>query len=338
MQGENKSLSTFTQTATAVQSCFCLFLFFIGVFGNGFICFAVFRFKAFRTIPNILMTNMAAVNLLNIVINAPVLILTIVYIIFCAKATAWWTSFLFILFVQLNLSSMLLLVVDRYLALTSPINYTLWRTRQKTYFAIFAVWTWCFLVTGLANGPTYDFEMGAKAVYHYRSEYAKRFDLAYHIVPPILILLIPIIFFSILTVRQVLKKSILKTAVSGIQNIRRNGRVMEKFNNTKSARTILIVLLIYAVHFVCFMSVGITSLYSEKNRQLLHFLAWCAFLCGSVCNSSAYVLLSYKFRKALQQTFTCKKYFKNRVHVNQKKEGKVFYINNEFGKKVVVVK
>ena len=342
MQTDNRTFEIITpsQTVVAIQTFFCLFLVITGVLGNGIICFLLIRYKALRTIPNVLLANLATVDILNILINTPMVTLNLVFNIkmLRGRSSAWWTTFFWILSAHLNLASMLLLVVNKYFALAHPIKYKHRTTHKKTFCAISAVWIWCVFVTGCTNIPILDVEMGAKSVYYYRAVYNKRVGFLYYSMPAILILLVPIIFLSILTVREVLKKNVSKLTENRIPSLRGNDRRTGNSYNARSASTILIVLLVYAFCFVCGATFGAIAYNWEENPQWLFFVASYAILCGSTCNSFIYVGRSTDFRKALRKTFTGYKCRKNRVQQNQEKVGKVFYINDTFGKKVLIVR
>ena len=144
-----------TPAAASIQTSLYLVLILTGVLGNGTICFLMIRFKALRTMPNILLTNLAIIDLLNIIINAPFLILSEVYHLeaLYTKTAAWWTSMLSILFVLLNLSTIFFLILDRSLALAHCFKYRLWRTRRKVLCAICAMWIWPVFISGCISIP-----------------------------------------------------------------------------------------------------------------------------------------------------------------------------------------
>ena len=144
MSRTNETLQiTLTPEDAAVQIILFLLLIFLVVLGNGSICFFVLRFKFLRTIPNILLTNLAIVDLLNIIISPPLLILSLVYDVKAlrTKAAALCTNLVTVLFMQLNLTSMLLLAVDRYYAVAHLMRYIFWRSHSRTFCAICALWS-----------------------------------------------------------------------------------------------------------------------------------------------------------------------------------------------------
>ena len=326
-----------TPTVIAFQTCLCILLLITGVLGNGIICYLVIRFKALRTIPNILLTNLAAVDLLNIITNTPMIMLIFVYNVKALqeKTAALLSVFLVIVFTQLNLSSMLLLVLDRYLLLAHPFKYRLWRTHNKTFCAICSVWVWALSISGYVISSANDTQL--RQTTHEKSYYnaiGKRITKENYLLPITLSVFTPNFIFSILTIREVLKKKPLNTSSNGLQNLRRNGRGTQT-TNQRSAITIIIVLLAYAVCFLCGSLFAITA--SVLDSRQWFFATIFARLCGSTCNSVIYTVRSTEFRNALRQTFKCNRVFNNRVYTCQKNAGKVFYIKSAFGRKVVVV-
>ena len=337
MPKTNETLAiTPTPADAAVQTCLCLLLLILGVLGNGMICFFVWRFKSFRTIPNILLTNLATVDLLNIIIIVPLSVLTIVYDVKAlrTKSASWWTALVLAVFLQLNLASMLLLVVDRYFALAHPIRYISWKSHSKTFCGICAAWIYSLLFTGYLSIALRDIELVGKSYRYYFIEYLKGLDFRKYLLPGLVVVVGLIIVFSSLTVREILRKSLFKTAENGLRSSGSRTKTSKKVN---SACTIMIVLLAYIVCFAGRISLSFASLNSNEPSQWYIFLVHFCVFCGSTCNSFIYAARSTEFRKAWRETFKFKKPFKSQVQDSQKKAGKVFYINDVFGKKVVVV-
>lgn len=339
--GKNETLPiTSSTTAVVIKTCLCLLLLLIGLLGNGMIVFLVLRFKALRTIPNILLTNLATVDFLNVIINAPLMLLYQVYDIKAlnTKTAGWWTAFSLILFLQLNFISMFLLVLDRYLALVYPIKYTLSsrKTCKNTLYAICLGWLLALFITGCITVREYDIDLGRVSVLHYHTAYTKNRSSKYFTFPTILATLIPSIVLSLLTIRKVRRNKITATTMSGIQTLRKNGDEPESFN-TKSACTILMVLLAYAVCCLCGVILFTIALTFSQIQNWLYFFGRFVFFCGSCCNSFMYVMRSSKLKKALQETFKLNNRFKNRINYSRQKIGIAFYIKGPFGKQRVCI-
>ena len=157
------------ETAAAVQVSLVFVVMVISIAGNGTVGALLIRFKKLRTVPNIIIANMTTVDLLNSLINMPVLILvfTLKVQIATPKAKSFVAAFLFLLFQVLNLYSMVLIALDRYGAIVNGINYMLWKTRKKAYVFISFVWIFSFMSTAasfipriginIENGTTSDY-------------------------------------------------------------------------------------------------------------------------------------------------------------------------------------
>lgn len=91
------------------------------VLGNGFVLAVLARFKSLRTVPNILVANLALVDLLNAVINLPfhIIMMSILEISwFRGETLAMLTIAVNRIFVILNLVSVLAMVANMYLAIS----------------------------------------------------------------------------------------------------------------------------------------------------------------------------------------------------------------------------
>lgn len=340
MERKNETWSVaFTSTTIAVKTSLCLVLMLVGVLGNGTICVLAMRFKIIRTIPNILLTNLATVDLLNIIINVPFFISIQIYDLktLYGKTAAWWTTFLFFLFLFLNLTSMFLLVLDRYFALAHSFKYCLWRTRRKVFFAICAAWFWAVFITGCITVPLYNVDLGAKSVFYYRLTYATTYNARYYVGPVMLTLLIPIIVLVIITVREIRKKSSLKTFENGVRKLQMNQGRKRKSCNTRSASTIMIVLFGYGICLLCTCGICFTiiALNGNVNRHSFVFSGMYSVLCGSAYTSYIYVARSSQLRNALRETFKNIKCFQNGTHHHQKETATVFYRIGYFGKQQI---
>ena len=154
----------------AVQLCLVVILMVISFGGNATVAALLMRFKKLRTIPNILIANMALVDLLNSIINMPIFVshfMLKVHSFMRPKADAFTIGFLYALFYQLNLFSMIVMAADRYGAIVHGMKYMLWKTRKKAYVAIGLVWTLSavstvinyipFVRLNIENGTTDDY-------------------------------------------------------------------------------------------------------------------------------------------------------------------------------------
>ena len=196
------------------------------------------------------------------------------------------------------------------------------------------MWIWSLFITGCSFIALHDIDLGGKSLSYYIMAYLSRFYLKKYVMPAYIIVVSVIVVVSSLTVREVLRKSFRKTAENYLRN---SGPRTKRPNAAESACTIMLVLLAYILCFIVRILFIFAFLFSNKPSQWYFFLAQFCLFCGSTCNYFIYSARSTEFRNAWRETFKCNKNFKNQVHDNQKKAGKVFYINGALGKKVVII-
>ena len=191
----------------AIQLTLCVVLLLAAVIGNGAVCFLVVRFKALKTVPNILLANLACVEFLNILVNLPL------YMVhdLCNKESlitstvTWWMTILTILFLLLNLTYMFILVADRYFAIAYTMKYYVWRSHRKALVAAITAWITALVATVSSTVPLYNVDLGTKTNFYYRTVYATKTNCMYYILPILATLIISITIISIQTLREIWK-------------------------------------------------------------------------------------------------------------------------------------
>jgi len=103
-----------------------------------FVLGIVARFKKLRNYANILIANLALVDLLNALSNMPIYFLYGVLEVswFKGKTLAILSAFLSRLFLLLNMTSMLIILVNVFLALTFDLRYFAWKTEERAIVII----------------------------------------------------------------------------------------------------------------------------------------------------------------------------------------------------------
>ena len=109
------------------------FLALFAVLGNGLVLGIIARFKNLRTFPNILIANLALADFFNAFINTPMYLLYAVLNVkwFTGKTLAMISIFSSSLFTFLNVVSMLVLLVNMFLAITVDLKYFTWKTNKR---------------------------------------------------------------------------------------------------------------------------------------------------------------------------------------------------------------
>ena len=142
------------------------------VFGNGFILAIVARFKSLRTVPNLLIANLALVDLLNAAINMPIhMIYTVLQVTWYRGQTlAIMTIFLNRLFTFLNLASMTALLANMYFAIAFDLQYFVWKSNQKAVVCSCFIWFICIVLVVLSCIQLFRIDLGDAPVTEYRAE------------------------------------------------------------------------------------------------------------------------------------------------------------------------
>ena len=121
---------------------FMSFLALFAVLGNGLVLGIIARFKNLRTFPNILIANLASADFFNAFINTPM------YLLYAVLKVNWFTGKTltiislssFSLFTFVNVVSMLVLLVNMFLAITFDLKYFTWKTKNKAIIIVLVEW------------------------------------------------------------------------------------------------------------------------------------------------------------------------------------------------------
>ena len=121
---------------------FMSFLALFAVLGNGIVLGIIARFKKLRTFPNILIANLALADFFNAFINIPM------YLLYAVLKVNWFTGKTltiislssFSLFTSVNVLSMLVLLVNMFLAITFDLKYFTWKTNKKAIIIVLVEW------------------------------------------------------------------------------------------------------------------------------------------------------------------------------------------------------
>ena len=145
------------------------------VVGNGFVLGVLARFKSLRTVPNILVGNLAVVDLLNAAMNLPFHIMTILEVSwFRGKTLALTTTLINRVFITLNLTSVLAMVANVYLAISFDLKYYIWKTKKKALVCVCIIWLLNFVTLFLLAIPLLDINLDDSHVNEYRGEIFKQ--------------------------------------------------------------------------------------------------------------------------------------------------------------------
>ena len=150
-------MSGLTTMLTLVSSC-C----------NGFVIVVVARFKSLRTVPNILLSNHALADLVNAIICVPLYTMYTVLEArwFRGKTLAIMTSFFDRVYIAINLTSLLAMIVNILLAISYDMKYKVWKSNRKALLCVFLIWLIGIVFVSI---PLLNIDIGNAYVTEYRA-------------------------------------------------------------------------------------------------------------------------------------------------------------------------
>ena len=264
-----------------ISNIFMIAVVMIGsIVGNGTICLLLIRFKTLRTVPNILIANLAAVNILNALTNMPLFILWYICKVPFLKGRliSWILVTWYVLFVYLTVFNLTAQAMDRFGAIVHGLHYYAWKTKKKAKVAVLFVWLLAALYTYGMFTLGLDIDLGDAPVLVYRMTYLKIFG-RHFIIPGILV---PFFLMLILGVAICVKVRNHRKRFSTFFSIK-----IRIGNDVKTARTIGVTVLAY----FC-MNVIPMLLHNLMRRRgsWTHFLAFFLMKLNSMVNPIIYAL------------------------------------------------
>ena len=144
----------------------------VGVLSNASILLLNVRFKSLQTVGNLLLANLAVVDMLNAAINMPIQLLYTLLEprLFRGPVIAFLITFLQRVFVFLNLASMLVLLANMYFGIAFNLRYYAWKTHRKAALCCFLIWLICTSLAQLSCLPILSIDLGDSPVGRHRAE------------------------------------------------------------------------------------------------------------------------------------------------------------------------
>ena len=250
------------------------------VIGNSIICILLIRFKTLRTVANILIANLAVIDILNALTNMPLMIMWYICKVPYLKGrpTSLFIVAWYVLFMWLTVFNLTALTMDRFGAIVYGIWYHSWKTVNKAKVAVLFIWI-------LAAAYTYgmftlglDTDLGDASVLVYRKHYFDNFGRLF-IIPGYLVPL---------TIMLTMGASILYTVHQHSKRIATFSSVGKHFkNDVKTAKTI-------GLTVVAFFLMGVLPMLlhnvSKIHGTWSHFLAYFLMHLNSMANPIIYSL------------------------------------------------
>lgn len=197
------------QLEIVFQLALAVLLFLSSLTGNLSVCILLIRYERLRTIPNLFLGNLSTVQLLNTIINLPLLVLDNVLMSkdFGGKTISWFTVLLYLTFTILNVYSMAIMMLERYVAISLGMTYKAWTSRSKAFIGIAVVWVSAIVVSLATLLSVLHINLGEKPVYIYRGEYFKK-AVRFCFLINVVLCVVGIIMLSLLTFRSIKAQSL----------------------------------------------------------------------------------------------------------------------------------
>ena len=140
-----------SQVQTAIEVTLTVLLLILAVGGNSLVCYAVYKNRNLRTIPNAFFVNLAVSDLLLALSQLPMLINTIVRGEWAfGERFCHFYAFLVVALFATSLFTLTAIGINRYFKIVKPNRYGNYFYRKSVIFMI--VFIWCLAIT-LCSGP-----------------------------------------------------------------------------------------------------------------------------------------------------------------------------------------
>ncbi|XP_048577261.1 neuromedin-U receptor 2-like [Nematostella vectensis] len=284
-------INTCSNSHSIIQISMIVVVMAVSIIGNGAVCALLLRFKTLRTVPNILVANLALIDVVNACVNMPLFIMwyqcKVPYI--GGPAVSWFTISFYVLFMNLTVVSLVVLMLDRYGAIVHGLRYHSWKTRNKALFSVFVIWFCACAYTYGQFAMGIHVDIGPQPAWMYRMEYFKIFGrpfvLTGYVVP-----LFVISILGILIWRQVRMSTIAISPQSSL------GSDIKHRRDVATAKTVGLTILAY--FWFGFFPVLLHSV-AKIHGSWVHFFAYWFIHVSSMANPIIYSLRTQRFRLTL---------------------------------------
>ncbi|XP_027058514.1 5-hydroxytryptamine receptor 2A-like, partial [Pocillopora damicornis] len=265
---------------------------------NGFVIVVVARFKSLRTVPNILLSNHALVDLANAIICVPLYTMYTVLEArwFRGKTLAIMTSFFDRVYIVINLTSLLAMIVNIFLAISYDMKYSIWKSNRKALLCVFLIWLIGVVFVIVVSIPLLNIDLGNAHVTEYRAviyEQGKYFVASF-----MAFFIISVAILGFLTTRAI-KSRRKKRAEMNLSPLQAEVRLKR---DIRACKTIAIII---ATNFFAHVPAILFAVVDLENRSSaqswLAFFAVYIFYLSSALNPIIYCVRNSRLQSALRQ-------------------------------------
>lgn len=275
--------------SSILQIVLIVIVMILSVLGNGAICCLLVRFRSLRTVPNILVVNLAFIDVINALTNMTLFIMWYQCQVrfLTGSAVSWFIVMWYVLFMYLTVSSLVVLMLDRYGAIVHGLKYHTWKTKNKAVISVFVIWLAAMVYTFGMFSLGIGIDVGPLPVWIYRIQYFKKFGRSF-LIPGYLVPFAIIVLLGFLIWRQVRMSTRL---IAPQSNMGKRVR-----SDVQTAKTLGITILAYFC-MGCF-PVLLHSI-ARLHGSWIHYLAFFFVFMNSMANPVIYSLRTKRFRTAL---------------------------------------
>ena len=255
------------------------------IIGNSIICLLLVRFKTLRTVPNILIANLALIDILNALTNMPLMIMWYICKVPFLKGRpiSWFVVTWYVLFMYLTVFNLIVLTMDRYGAIVHGLRYHSWKTVNKAKVAVLFVWLLAAVYTYGMFMLGLDTDLGDAPVLVYRIHYLKNFG-RHFIIPGYLVPFAIILVMGVAIWRTVRVQS---KRISEFCSVQKQVK-----NDVKTAKTIgLTVMTFFCMGVFPMLLHNIATMHGTWP----HFLAFFLTHLNSMVNPVIYSLKTQRY-------------------------------------------
>lgn len=281
------------------------------ILGNAMVIISIIKFKRLRTTTNMFIGSLAFSDLSLGLITLPL------YALFYFEKSMIgmkylclfkYSSVLFSL--SSSLVNLVVIAVDRYIAVLHPLQYRIWMTRKRAKLIIGSVWTYHVIICAI---PSLGWNLYDK--------HGKRICDFFTILPkPYSMFTCPITILVGLIISLILYIQIFKVAQRATNKKKKRNHQFSK--DTKSAKVMGLILFFFFIFWIPFM-IAAASKYMNYDPNLSNIIKNFTLLLAmsnSAINPVIYCWLRIDFRKAFKEVVKGLPYFcnghRNADHLN----------------------
>ncbi|EDO48607.1 predicted protein [Nematostella vectensis] len=298
-----------TQSGTlevSIRMTIIVLIFIATGLGNGSILVMIKRFNTLRTTPNILIANLAFIDLMNVVINLP-LVAVLVTLQFQRYVKGRFSSAMVAslqsAFVLLNLFDMTLMMIDRYFVIQWGMRYKVWSTVDKALWAVLGTWLLTIIIMIPWFLYLYEVDLGDAPNVIYRMVYYYMIGDYMTIIRTVFTALFAVM--ALMTWYSIRKQTRINEKKLSLHNHGLHLKEARRRMETHAATTVGLTVGAYVITCIPLIIYGVLS---EKASNLFstNFLRWFGIMSNlfqfisSMCNPFIYMARCKRYNQALK--------------------------------------